>query len=87
MGVIFGIMMIVFGICSAFTGGLAANDDDHLSGILVAVSALLIFVGVCLICVDFAEYQKETLTCPECGEQYTDYEYCPIDGVKLEGVQ
>ena len=78
------LLAIISAVCFVVSGILCAEDSGF--------SAMLVFIGgICIFLANLLSFREgknhllNTSVCPVCQESYEKtYDYCPIDGAKLE---
>ena len=78
------LLAIISAICF-IVGGILFAEDSGFSTMLIFIGGICIFLANLLSFQEVANYILDTSICPVCQERYEkSYDYCPIDGAKLE---
>lgn len=80
-----GVVLELLALIAAHTAGWVEEDSKGAAIVLWIIALSCLTVGTANLCNEYAKDMYSVKICSVCGEQYTDYEYCPVDGAKLEG--
>lgn len=78
------LLAIISAVCFVVSGILFAEDSGF-SAMLAFIGGICIFLIILLSFQEGKNYILDTSVCPVCQERYEEnYDYCLIDGTKLE---